>query len=131
MVQHAFFTNKSEGAEAFGSTCPAIEEVEDILIDLGFDRVFQMRAIPATPRTPGLPAQYHYRDRKGTEIIFLSGRDTPMPTQSFPEHAARWWIYPGACPVTANLVAQTLSSHWHLQWQSTQSIQKRSLEQSA
>ena len=64
-----------------------------------------------------LPAQYHYRDAHGTELIFLAGQDYAEDDEPrLPAHASRWWIYPGTYQYSYNLIAQILSTKFGLDW---------------
>jgi hypothetical protein len=59
--------------EAFCTTCPLAEEVSSLLSTLGFTLSFQMQEQVALVHLPVLPAQYHYKDAYGTEVIYLAG----------------------------------------------------------
>ena len=102
---------------AFGATCPRIEDVTDILADLGLGLVFQLSAFRATSNAPALAAQYHFQGCKGAEVLFLAGKDTAMDGARFPAHASRWWVFPGADPVAYRQIVQTLSERYALTWQ--------------
>jgi hypothetical protein len=70
-----------------------------------------------TSHPPPLPAQYHYKDDgHGTEVIYLAGRDVPLEGESFPPHASRFWLYPGADFHACQLAAATLGRQWRLAW---------------
>ena len=103
---------------AFCQTCPTPEEVSGLLHPLGFRLVFQMEAViyPAYAHTPDLPAQYHYKDGDGTEVIYLAGPDTPFDSERVPRHASRFWLSPGAHPLAARRVARLLAGAWSLLW---------------
>ena len=64
--------------EAFGFTCPHAAKVTTILKHGGFSLVFEVRPTPSWRGVPALPAQYHYQDRYGTEIIYLEGKEIPI-----------------------------------------------------
>jgi hypothetical protein len=105
--------------EAFCQDCPAISDVHSVLEELGFRLVFEMHAstFSKNSQLPTLPAQYHYRDTDGTELIFLAGKDHPeqdMPR--FPLHSSHWWLYAGSSQYAYNLVAQVLSTKFGLDW---------------
>ena len=55
--------------EAFCHALPTPERVTALLQPLGFSLTYQRGAIR------GLPPQYHYRDNKGTEVMYLAGKD--------------------------------------------------------
>lgn len=104
--------------DAFCQTCPMPEEVATLLHPLGFRLVFEMKAViyPAYAHTPDLPAQYHYKDEDGTEVIYLAGRDTPCDGERFPSHASRFWLSPGAHLLVYRRVAHLLAATWSLCW---------------
>src|SRR5436305_461002 len=80
--------------QAFCATCPSAEEVSTLLATLGFSLDFQLDA-QYTSQLPLLPAQYHYQDVCGTEVIYLAGRDVALDGEQFPPHASRFWLYAG------------------------------------
>ena len=105
--------------EAFCATCPAPEEVTMLLVKLGFHLEFQMDEQRDHPyELPPLPAQYHYKDASGTEVIYLAGRDYPLNEDgySLPPHASRFWLYMGANAQAYQLAASTLALQWQLAW---------------
>jgi hypothetical protein len=65
---------------------------------------------------PALPAQYHYRDAHGTEVLYLVGRDTPLEGEVFPGHASRFWLYPGADAQAYHLTMSTLALAYQFTW---------------
>src|SRR5215472_18736606 len=83
----------TSGLEAFCQTCPIPEAVTILLEGLGFSLSFQMDAIhyPAYTRLPSLPAQYHYTDAHGTQVIYLAGKDTPLDGERLLRHSSRFW----------------------------------------
>jgi hypothetical protein len=84
---------------AFCTTCPPAEEVTALLAKLGFRLTFQMEAqddLRSGIPLPALPAQYHYKDAYGTEVLYLAGTDTPLEGEDYPPHASRFWLYAGA-----------------------------------
>ena len=105
--------------EAFCMTCPAAEEVTSALQALGCQLTFQMRAriYPAYSATPDLPAQYHYSTAQGTEVIYLAGRDVGTEGERLPDHASRFWLFPGADSDVSQRVASCLALSWRLSWQ--------------
>jgi hypothetical protein len=111
--------SKTNDLKAFCRACPRVEEVSAVLQGLGFSLVFHMAAVasPASSHTPPLPAQFHYRDAHGTEVIYLAGRDAPMDGELFPAHSSRWWLSAGSDPAACQHIAQTLTEKWSLIWQ--------------
>jgi hypothetical protein len=104
---------------AFCSTCPPAEDVTALLAKLGFRLVFQMDAqndLKSVVYLPALPAQYHYRDAYGTEVLFLAGRDTALEGEAFPLHASRFWLYTGAHVQAHQLTLSTLTLTYLLAW---------------
>jgi hypothetical protein len=110
---------KEQNLEAFCATCPSAEEVTRLLQAIGFILDFHLDAVPsACTEVPSLPAQYHYRDRRGSEVIFLAGPDDDPDGADLPEHASRFWLYCGADAGVARWVAQVLAVKWSFAWQS-------------
>ena len=106
--------------EAFCPTCPPVEEVTARLAQFGFRLVFSLPAQRSQGSLPELPAQYHYRDGQGSEVIYLAGRDSPLHTGelSLPFHESRFWLSRGASGAAAfELIRLGLARHWRLQWQ--------------
>ena len=104
--------------EALCATCPSAEEVTSVLQTVGFALAFLMDAVASgCVGVPPLPAQYHYRDRHGNEVIFLAGPDADPDGAQFPEHASRFWIHPGADAGATRWVAHVLAVKWSLTWQ--------------
>ncbi len=103
---------------AFCPTCPAPEEVTSVLQELGFRLSFQMDIIvyPAYSQLLDLPAQYHYRDEQGTEVIYLHGRDTDPDGLPLPEHASRFWVYCGRDERAYRRIAKVLVHRWACTW---------------
>ncbi len=110
--------------ESFCNTCPPAQDVSALLAREGFFLVLALGSKAFEQQSghpiPPLPAQYHYRDSYNTEVIYLAGRDIPEEGQRFPQHASRWWIYPGASQFAYNGIMQTLTVHWSLDWHPTQ-----------
>ncbi|HLI09361.1 MAG TPA: hypothetical protein VKV40_22555 [Ktedonobacteraceae bacterium] len=102
----------------FCLTCPPPQEVAALLQPLGFRLVFQMEATiyPAYAHTPDLPAQYHYKDPFGTEVIYLAGQDSALDGERLPRHASRFWLSPGADLLAYRRVARLLATTWPLTW---------------
>lgn len=107
-------------AEAFGLICPAPTQVSKHLANLGLTLSWSM---PETyyPKAGGdsrpiiQPAHYHYKDRQGMEVIYLAGQDHAEEGEpGLPQHACRWWIYPGASIEAHNRIKQALSVRYHL-----------------
>ena len=111
--------------EAFCPTCPPAEEVTALLATLGFRLDFQLDAQHTFQLAP-LPAQYHYKDASGTEVIYLAGHDIALDREQFPPHASRFWLYRGADTETFTRVISTLALHYRLAWceTSTQTVQE-------
>ncbi len=104
--------------EALCATCTSAEEVTSVLQVLGFALAFHMDAVPsACVGVPPLPAQYHYRDQRGNEVIYLAGCDTDPDGEQLPEHASRFWLHPGADAGATRWVAHALAARWSLAWQ--------------
>lgn len=114
-------SKQSTELAAFCETCPSPQEVIQALAALGFRLAFQMeeQVQPAYVQEPPIPAQFHFRDRHGTEVIFLAGVDTGEEGEYLPPHKARFWAYPGSLPVAALTVTQTLAARWRLSWRRT------------
>lgn len=90
-----------------------------VLASLDFRLVFSMPCQGSQDTLPPLPAQYHYRDRQGTEVIYLAGRDSPLLTGelSLPPHESRFWLSRGGSDSdTFRLVRARLAGRWHFQW---------------
>jgi hypothetical protein len=103
--------------DAFCATCPSVADVTALLATLGFRLDFQLDAQPShTSPLPPLPAQYHYKDACGTEVIYLAGRDLALDGQSLPPHASRFWLYTGADSEAFTLVRSTLAQRYRLVW---------------
>jgi len=105
--------------EAFCATCPSAQEVTSLLQTLGFELTFHLDidASPEYEQVPSLPAQFHFQDEHGTEAIFLAGPDADLDGVRLPEHASRFWLYPGADTGAYRRVAHELAVKWSLHWQ--------------
>jgi len=113
-------TSQATDLEAFCLTCPSVEDVTALLAPLNFRLVFSMAAQCGQDILPPLPAQYHYRDQYGTEVIYLAGSDSPLHTGelSLPPHASRFWLSRGGSDAdTFWLMRSHLAMHWRFQWQ--------------
>jgi len=104
--------------EAFCTTRPAPEEVTQGLQALGFELTFHLDMIPSSGPTqiPALPAQYHYSDGSGTEVIYLAGCDPDLDGIGLPAHASRFWLFPGAGPDAYHRAVSLLALRWRLRW---------------
>lgn len=126
-------TSKPVAYEALCQSCPSEQTVREVLSSLGFSLVFQMpvQTFPSLD-VPALPAQYHYHDQYGTEVIFLAGQDTNLE-EDYPllPHRSRWWVYTGAHPGVAQAVMACLSAHWFLAWFLSKEPQGRAREETA
>lgn len=109
---------KASGLEAFCGTCPSAQEVINLLQMLGFELTFYMDidASPKYEQVPPLPAQFHFQDKHGTEAIFLAGRDANLDGIQLPEHASRFWLYPGSDEAAFWWIAHVLAVKWSLAW---------------
>jgi hypothetical protein len=65
---------------------------------------------------PLLPAQFHFRDSHGIEVIFLAGKDVDLDGGRLPEHTSRFWLYPGADRAAHHRIAALLSVKWSFTW---------------
>jgi hypothetical protein len=105
--------------EAFCATCPTVQEVTSMLQALGFALTFHMDVdtSPEYEQVPPLPAQFHFQDKHGNEVIFLAGRDADLDGVGLPEHFSRFWLYAGADAAAYRRVAHVLAVKWSLSWQ--------------
>jgi hypothetical protein len=105
--------------EAFCVTCPTVQEVTSMLQVLEFELTFHMDvdASPEYEQVPSLPAQFHFQDKHGNEVIFLAGRDVDLDGVGLPEHLSRFWLYPGAEAAAYQRAAHVLAVKWSLTWQ--------------
>ena len=113
-------TGRATELEAFCLSCPPAEEVTGQLEQLGYRLVFSMPAQPRRDSLSPLPAQYHYRNSSGAEVIYLAGQDNPFHTGalSLPAHESRFWLSRGGDNTQAfQLTLSTLALCWGFQWQ--------------
>ena len=113
--------------EAFCTTCPPAGDVTALLATLGFQLDFQLDALDShTSHLSPLPAQYHYKDAFGTEVIYLAGRDMALGDQPLPPHASRFWLYAGADNEAFTRVLDMLPRRYQLTWHesSTSAVQQ-------
>ncbi len=116
---------KHSPLEAFCVACPDPQMVTAFLRTFGFSLAFQMEAIQAEEAAP-LPAQYHYQDNYGTEVIYLAGKDTSDDeTIHYPHHASRLWAYSGSNQEAYSRVVQALASRWFLLWLSSRVVARQ------
>jgi hypothetical protein len=106
---------------AFCAACPPPREVLAALAEIHFKLAFTMeeQRFSASLKTPPVPAQYHFRDAHGTEVIYLAGEDVGEEGESLPSHASRFWLYPGTDAAAAHLAAQFCATKWPLTWRRT------------
>jgi hypothetical protein len=104
--------------EAFCFALPDVKDVTAFLCPMGFSLVYQMKAFPAPFHgVPALPAQYHYQDHNGTQVIYLAGKDFfSEDGLKLPPHLSRWWMYPGQSHEEAVKVVQVLTARWLMAW---------------
>lgn len=105
--------------EAFCQTCPDAAEVVALLFGLGFHLDFQMgEQRDHSSQLPPLPAQFHFKDVHGTEVIYLAGRDFPLNEDgaSLPLHASRFWLYAGAQREVFQQARSSLSLAFQFTW---------------
>ena len=105
--------------EAFCPICPAAQEVSELLTRLGFHLEFQMgEQRDHQSQLPSLPAQFHFKDPHGTEVIYLAGRDSPLNDdgEALPPHASRFWLYAGASPQAFHLAQAMLALSYQFTW---------------
>jgi hypothetical protein len=105
--------------QAFCQSCPSVENVKAVLAPLGFSQTLSMKAYAAFPdrSVPALPAQYHFDDGKGTEVLYLAGKDhSPEEGKQFPAHQSRLWVYPGHDPARSVQAIALLSRQWLMAW---------------
>ncbi len=110
--------------EAFCATCPSAQDVTSLLQTLGFELIFHMDidASPEYEHVPPLPAQFHFQDEHGTEVIFLAGRDVDLDGLQLPEHASRFWLYAGADTKFYQRTAHVLAVKWSLRWRAESQV---------
>jgi hypothetical protein len=127
-------SSTSGAVAAFCQQCPDEPTVRNHLGTLGFSLTFQMEGSPAYPsdNIPALPAQYHYQDAFGTEVIYLAGRDSPPEDGlRYPPHRSRFWVYPGAKSEAYIQAIASVTDHWFVMWFPVQEPQVSTQRQSA
>ena len=114
---------------AFCAICPPSDSVAEVLASCGFTLTYMQPAEVAQEylHLPPLPAQYHYEDRLGTQVLFLAGPDMPslsddaddeyVPVSRYPRHASRFWLIAGASELATRRVQEKLTTRWALRWQ--------------
>lgn len=103
--------------ESFGATCPDPREVETVLHEHGFTLTFSLPVQPGYGHNvPNLPAQYHYEDRYGTQIVYLAGQDHEVDGIQLPPHASRWWLTEGSNHLVYIMVQDACTQRWFLLW---------------
>ncbi len=107
----------SRALEAFCSSCPDPNEVAAVLQGFGFQLTFSMKAAVRRTTTVSIPAQYHFDDPDGTEILYLAGRDVGDEKTRLPRHESRFWAFSGADSTRYQLVISILANRWTLHWQ--------------
>jgi hypothetical protein len=117
---------KVDERAAFCTTCPSAEEVGSLLQVLGFELTFHLDTDvpPMYEQLPPLPAQFHFQDTHGNEVIFLAGRDVDLDGGLLPEHASRFWIYLGADAAAYRRIARMLAVRWSLAWQPSTQVRQ-------
>ncbi len=112
---------------AFCPTCPAPEAVTRTLHALGFRLTFHMQAETSQEGQclAPLPAQFHYADDVGTEVVYLAGEDRPslgdgdeldLCALGSPEHESRFWLFAGASTFATQRTLRTLQMQYRLTW---------------
>ncbi|WP_112431907.1 hypothetical protein [Thermogemmatispora tikiterensis] len=105
------------GWTAFVQTRLVRTHVNALLERQGFRLAFHLPA--CRRRHSWLPAQYHYTDAAGTEVIWLSGQDPEAREQdpTAPEHRSRFWVYAARrAPERAEQILIRLRQAWGLDW---------------
>lgn len=119
---------------AFCATCPSPEVVACLLALFGLTLTYTRPAEVAQEylHLPPLPAQYHFEDDWGTQVLFLAGPDTPLLADdrdgdddedelpagcaSYPFHASRFWLIPGGNALTTRRVQEALAAQLAFRW---------------
>lgn len=121
---------------AFCTTCPSPEDVTHLLARFGLHLTYSRPAetMQLYRDMPPLPAQYHFEDDWGTQVLFLAGPDTPSLAddedeegvcsayRSYPLHASRFWLIAGANRLRTYRLQDVLSARWALRWRDPASI---------
>lgn len=122
--------SQAEEHSAFCRTCPLSDDVTTLLARFGLKLIYSR---PVEKRQqyrglPPLPAQFHYEDDWGTQVLFLAGPDNPCLaddddeeetsplSRSYPPHASRFWIIVGAHPLRACRIQEELATRFGLHW---------------
>lgn len=106
---------------AFCMSRPDPDDVASALKPLGFCLTFQMSA---SSDGFAFPAQYHFQSARGTQVIYLAGRDSSLDDEDFdevdtdpyPPHASRFWVYAGADLLVSRQVIALLERQWAVVW---------------
>ncbi|WP_376793792.1 hypothetical protein [Thermogemmatispora sp.] len=111
-------TRPERGWSALVPRRPRRASVHRLLMQEGYQLAFWLPAF----REPCLPAQYHYRDATGTEVIWLAGPDPVLREQdpSTPAHRSRFWVYANRRdPRRADEIRERLRRAWGVLWKPT------------
>jgi hypothetical protein len=116
---------------AFCATCPSPEIVAHLLEPFGLTLTYTRPAetVQEYLHLPPLPAQYHFEDDWGTQVVFLAGTDTPLLADDesdeekdgelrvdYPPHASRFWLIPGANQLSTHRVQEALAACLGFRW---------------
>ena len=105
--------------EAFCPSCPEPEEVSTFLKQLGLRLDFQMKAFepPVYSELSELPAQFHFADDSGMNLIYLAGEDNIMEVgERLPAHKSRFWAYGGVDAQRFEKIIQLVALRWSFTW---------------
>lgn len=117
------------GFTAFCETCPAPGQVSAFLEQWGFRLSFEMGVDESRhyEQLPSLPAQFHYANATGIEVMYLAGKDHPLEEGvQFPVHASRFWVYPGKNGHHFGQICHALATRWSLRWQCSELVDRPS-----
>nr|BBH95162.1 hypothetical protein KTA_33610 [Thermogemmatispora argillosa] len=92
-------------------------QVSALLGREGYRLTFRLAA--CRRRWGWLPAQYHYTDAAGTEVIWLAGPDPELreADPQAPAHRSRFWVYASRrAPERAEQIRARLRQVWGLDW---------------
>jgi hypothetical protein len=104
---------------AFCHTCPEPEEVIAFLAQLGLRLDFQLEAFspPTYSELSELPAQFHFADDSGMNLIYLAGEDSATEDgERLPVHKSRFWAYIGADEPRFEKITQLVALRWSFTW---------------